>query len=249
MKNRFNCIFAYLIAVLLASISCKKEEIKVYAPEQAAIEFERKAGEYSFRVSGKLRDTIEIPFRVEGYAVDYERKVDFIVVADSTTATDKEYKILGAVVEPGKDEGVLRLEVRNDVGDDFKNVRIYFQVNANDDFKKGVYELQFYTLGITNEFIRPSGWTAWLERYYLGNYSTAYYKFIVEATGETNFPWPRPIPGYNNGKAWSNGGKNAFLALLKDKLKERNKKAGTPLLHDDGLAKGKEVVVGKYYSM
>lgn len=245
-------IFRYISVLMVVSwslISCEKEGIKVYDPDRAAIEFSGKSSAYSFKTTGRTVDTVSIPFNVEGRAVDYERMANFVVVGDSTTATNAEYKVLNAVVEPGKYKGALRVEVRNTVGNDFKEVRVYFQVGSNDNFIPGVLDQQYYIFTITNKLVRPSGWTTWLERYYWGNYSTAYYEFIIEATGETNFPWPDAISDYNDGKAWSNGEKDAFLELVKYKLKKRNADKGELLLHDDGLAKGKEVVVGKYYSM
>ena len=245
-------IFQYmsLLAVVAGGlISCEKEGIKVYDPERAAIEFSGKSSAYSFKTTARTMDTVVIPFQVEGQAVEYERTANFIVVADSTTATAAEYKILGATVAPREYSGKLKIEVRNSVGENFKEVGIYLQTGSNEHFIPGVLARQFYEFTITNELIRPSGWTSWLERYYWGNYSTAYYEFIIGATGETNFPWPNAIPGYNDGKAWTNGEKNAFMELLKYKLKKRNEQAGSPLLHDDGAAKGKEVVIGKYYSL
>lgn len=245
-------IFRYisLLAVFSWSlVSCEKQGIQVYDADRAAIEFRGNSYTYSFKTTGRTVDTVAITFQLEGRAVDYERTAHFIVIADSTTATAAEYKILGATVAPNKYKGALRIEVRNTAGKDFKEVRVYFRTAGNDDFIPGVLAQQYYMFTITNKLVRPSGWSSWLERYYWGNYSTAYYEFIIEATRETNFPWPDAIPGYNNGKAWTDGKMDAFLELVKYKLKKRNESAGKSLLHDDGTAKGKEVVVGKYYNM
>ena len=243
-------IFLYisvLMVVVWSLSSCEKEGIQVYDSGRAAIEFSGKSSAYSFKTTGRTVDTVAITFNVEGRAVDYERTANFIVVADSTTATENEYKILSAIVAPQEYKGTLKIEVRNTAGENFQEVRLYLQTGNNADFIPGVLAQQYYVFTMTNKLVRPSGWDSWLERYYWGNYSTAYYEFIIEATGETNFPWPDAIPGYNGGKAWSNGEKDAFLELLKYKLKKRNEDEGSPLLHDDGIAKGKGVVVGKYY--
>lgn len=245
-------IFRYIILLAVVSwslVACEKEGIKEYDADRAAIEFSSNSGAYSFKTTGKTIDTVGIAFNIEGRAIDIAREADFVVVADSTTATSAEYKILRAVVLPNEYKGTLEVEVRNTAGNDFEEVRVYFRTGSNANFIPGVLAQQSYILTITNNLIRPSGWTTWLERYYWGNYSTAYYEFIIEATGETNFPWPNALSDYNDGKVWTNGEKDAFLGLLKYKLKKRNEKEGKPLLHDDGAAKGKEVVVGKYYSM
>lgn len=77
-------------------------------------------------------------------------------------------------------------------------------------------------LYLTNKLVRPNSWTSWIERYRLGNYSTAYYQFIIEVTGETEFPIQSAIPGYNNGEKWSSAYTEAFIANLKQELKARN---------------------------
>lgn len=248
MKSIFRYISIWFILSGML-LSCEKEGIKVYDPERAAIEFTGRSGAYSFKTTGRTVDSVEILFQVEGRSVDRERTANFVVVADSTTATGNEYKILSATVAPQAYQGILKIEVRNTVGNDFEEVRLYLQTGSNEEFIPGVLAQQFYVFTITNKLVRPSGWTTWLERYYWGNYSTAYYEFIIGATGETNFPWPNAIPDYNDGKVWTNGEKDAFMELLKYKLKKRNEEVGSPLLHDDGTAKGKEVVVGKYYNM
>lgn len=243
-------IFRYISVWVLVSwglVSCEKEGIKVYDPHRAALEFVSKSSAYSFKVTGKSIDTVSIAFKVEGRPVSYEREANILVVGDSTTATAAEYRILGATIAPDEYQGVLKIEVKNSVGKNFEEVRVYLQLGSNDHFIPGVSAQQYYDFSITNKLIRPSGWTTWLERYYWGNYSTAYYEFIIGETGETNFPWPDAIPGYNNGEKWSDGEKDAFLELVRYRLKKRNEAEGSPLLHDDGTAKGKEVVVGKYY--
>lgn len=240
----------YILSCTLFSFlwtACDKEDVMRYNRNRAAIEFKGNSYAYSFKQSSQTIDTVNIPFDLVGYPEDWERNAEFSVIADSTTATSKEYRILDAVLEPGEYTGNLRVEVKNEVGDDFQDVRIYFEIAQGKDFIPGVDTKKNCFLYLTNELVRPASWDSWIERYRLGNYSTAYYQFIIEVTGETEFPIRSAIPGYNNDEMWSTAYTEAFIANLKQELKARNEREQTPLLHDDGTAKGKEVVIGKYY--
>lgn len=234
-----------IIGLLLLFASCDKEDIQRYDRERAAIEFDGSSSAYSFKKTSRSVDTVSIPFSIAGYPEERIRHAEFAVVADSTTATGNEYQLIDAVVAPGAYNGQLRIRVENPSGENFEEVRVYFQLASNEDFIPGVTERSHHVLSLTNELVRPDSWDTWTESYSLGTYSTAYYQFIIEATGMTEFPIHIPVPGINDGKVWDTGQKTAFLEKLKEELKARNKREGKPLLHDDGVAKGQEVVVGK----
>lgn len=241
---------SYILGCALLScfwVACDKEDIMRYDRERAAIEFGRSSYAYSFKQTSRMVDTVEISFDLVGYPENWERNAEFVIIADSTTATSQEFRILDAIVKPGEYTGNLRIEVKNEVGDDFQDVRIYFEVAQGKDFIPGIATRKNCFLYLTNNLVRPGSWDNWIERYRLGNYSTAYYQFIIEVTGETEFPIRSVIPGYNKDEKWSAAYTEAFLANLKKELKARNEREKEVLLHDDGVAEGKEVVVGKYY--
>lgn len=239
------------IFIVLCLLSCEKEGISRYNPERAGIEFDGKEFTYSFKKTGKTVDTLEIPFNIEGPVFEADRTANIIVIPDSTTATAEHYQLLGAIVPAHSFEGKLQIRIENKSGDNFSDVDIYLQTADNDNFVAGVEEYKNYRITITNRLVRPYQWdlNSWKEKYFLGSYSTAYYEFIIEVTGETEFPYPWAVPGYNNDQVWSGGEKDAFLAKLKEELRKRNQRTGKPLLHDDGPCKGLEVVIGKYYNI
>ncbi len=250
MKN----IKKYIIASLTLSffaISCEIDETTLYDAERATVNFNTTLTQYSFLKTQASTDTVDIPIFINGLASDSDRSADFEVIADSTTALSSEYEIASAIIKAGEFEGNLRVKVTRPDGEDFDDRRIYFRVADGTDFKKGIEIYKDSELILTNELTPPELWTptGWKSRYFLGNYSTAYYKFIIQATGETEFPYPWAVAGYNNGEKWNSAQKNAFLAKLKAELKEYNESiAPDVLLHDDGLAEGLPVVVGKYYT-
>ena len=238
-----------IVGLMLAMLaSCDKEDIMRYDRSRAGIEFDEDEVYYSFKTSFKTVDTVDIPFSLVGYTEDWIRHAEFTIVADSTTATTDEYQIIDAIVEPNAYEGNLRVKVENKVGDNFQDARVYFEIADGQDFCPGMDEHKYCALYLTNTLVRPNSWGSWQERYFLGTYSTAYYQFIIEVTGETEFPYPNAIADYNDGEVWNSAYKDAFLANLEKELKARNERVGSPLLHDDGTAAGKEVIIGMYYT-
>ena len=249
-KTFMNRKLSYILSCTLFSllwVACDKEDIMRYDRERAAIEFKGNSYTYSFKQTSQAIDTVDIPFNLVGYPENWERNAEFLVIADSTTATTNEYRIIDAILKPDEYLGYLRVEVKNEKGDNFQDVRIYLEIAQGKDLIPGVDTQKNCFLYLTNKLVRPNSWTSWIERYRLGNYSTAYYQFIIEVTGETEFPIQSAIPGYNNGEKWSSAYTEAFIANLKQELKARNEREKTPLLHDDGTAKDKEIVIGKYY--
>ena len=129
---------SYIIGCTLLSLfwmACDKEDIKRYDRERAAIEFNGNSYTYSFKKTSQKIDTIDIPFDLVGYPENWERNAEFIIIADSTTATSNEYRILDAVLKPGEYSGNLRIEVKNEVGDDFQDARIYFEIARSASLK------------------------------------------------------------------------------------------------------------------
>lgn len=250
MKN----IKIYLIASLFIAcliISCNTEEIQIYDAERATVNFATSLTQYSFSKSQASIDTVDIPIFINGVSVDRDRSADFEIIADSTTASSSEYEIISTFIKAGENEGSLTVKVIRPEGDDFDDKRVYFRIADGDDFKKGIEIYKDSELILTNKLTPPERWTptGWKSRYFVGNYSTAYYKFIIQATGETELPYPWAVEGYNNGEIWNSAQKNAFLVKLTSELKKYNESiAPDVLLHDDGLAAGLPVVVGKYYT-
>lgn len=248
MKNSIIYIYA-LFLVSFLFISCEEEKTMMYDVDRAAINFVGKKGQYSFLVSGVLKDTVGIKIKINGLAKDFDRQADFEVVQDSTTVEESEYRILYSSVEANSLEGELFIELTRPNGETFDDRRLYLRASNSDDFIVGIEDYKDYQLLITNKLTPPINWTpkGWISRYFLGNYSTAYYQFIIDVTGETQIPvWP--IEGYNDGKEWNSAEIDAFEEILKFELKKYNASiAPNKLLHDDGLAKGSPVVIGKFY--
>lgn len=240
-----------LAAALLAATGCKQEDIKSFDKSHPMTEFAATRTEYSFFEGGEVltEKVLAIPFNVVGSPVGHERTARFVVVNDSTTLT--KYELLDAKVPANSWTGTLHVKVGNTMGADpvtgEDRPRLYLRTAAGGDFEEGPGNMRDHDIRLQNTLLKPAEWTNALSNYGgIGEYSTAYYSFIIEATGETHFPIRMPVAGYYNGELWPVGYSAAFLTTLRDKLRERNQREGSPLLHDDGPGKGQEIVVGKY---
>ena len=108
---------SYILSCTLFSlfwVACDKEDIMRYDRERAAIEFKGNSYFYSFKQTSQAIDTVNIPFNLVGYPENWERNAEFLVIADSTTATTNEYRIIDAILKPGEYLGYLRVVVKNE---------------------------------------------------------------------------------------------------------------------------------------
>lgn len=233
---------------------CKQDEIVRFDPDRQMVAFRRSTSAISFTgVAEGENAIVEIPFNVVGNVSDRERRAKFDFIPDSTTVPIDKFTILDAIVPAGELNGVLRVEIARpwEIGDEEeKDLRIWLITANGDDFFAGPEERQ-NRLNVSPRLVMPETWfTAQARAEGLGQFSPAYYAWIIEATGYTEFPMTGPIEGINldqngNPQKWTTYQKRNFLNNLRFLLAERNAEVGSPLLHDYGKGKGQEVVVGK----
>jgi hypothetical protein len=150
----------------------------------------------------------------------------------------------------------------NNQGVDFQPVRIWFRTAQGGDFQAPGQSGPGYNnriLHLTNGLLRPTEWPAsgtGQTNLRLGAYSTAFYAFIIEKTGESRFPFVSAIAGYNlnaNGdpQVWTPSQGWMVLHAISTALEEYNREQesqGLPVLHhDDGHAARLPVIVGELY--
>lgn len=241
-----------LIIITLSTciLSCDEEDLLTFDKELGLVDFESRVRAFSFMDSGQAIDTLSIKFLVHGLVSEIDREAKFTVVGDSTTINNSNFKIISSTVKANEDFGfvMIKLTKPDDIGD--SDLRLYLRVVDNDNFKVGLETNIDCDITISNKLLPPSYWTptGWITRYFLGSYSTAYYKFIIEETGYKDFPYPWVVPGVNNDEKWTYPQKKSFMVLLKSKVDAYNESISPDVfVHDDGLAKGLPVIPGKYY--
>ncbi|WP_195715259.1 DUF4843 domain-containing protein [Ancylomarina sp. 16SWW S1-10-2] len=242
---------ANIFFVMIMICSCDQEETMMYEKDRAALNFSSSLTQYSFLKTGLESDTVSIQFSINGLSTDYIRKANFEIVIDSTTAVEGvDYSIVSTNLLPGELSGELKVKVNQPTDD----MTVYFRVTDGEDFEVGIADRADHKLILTNKLTPPVRWGndargAWKSKHFLGTYSTAYYSFLILTTGETEFPYPWAVPGYNDGVKWAYSYKTQFINKVTDDLRKYNESiAPDVLLHDDGPAIGLPVIVGHYYT-
>lgn len=103
------------------------------------------------------------------------------------------------------------------------------------------YNSRIVEVLFTAKEIQPANWNGYL-RYFWGDYSTRWWQFIKEATERTSIPY---WPGNADKETWwmSDSEFEALQVVVKRALKKYNETHETPLTHNDGPSKGKEVQI------
>ena len=262
---------ASLFALISLTTGCEKQDVLRYDPNRAAIEFlGTGAGTvipsriFTFRdlPLGETEAVLSIPFAIVGFPSSVERHAVVSVVADSTTAESTQYEIISAIVPANAYRGTLSVRVINDRDTAFRDVHIRFRTERGKDFLEASQNapgFNYYILRLTNNLPRPAEWSLNGEgpvNSRLGAYSSAFYAFVIQVTGETRFPFDRAIAGYNldaNGDPQPFSPSRIWVLLytldkaLNEYNEERIEQGLGPFLHDDGHAAGHPVILGQAY--
>lgn len=233
-KIIFSCL-CWLSGFFLLS-GCEKENTLEYE-EIPGVYFDGAIRSYSFyEKPGTLVDTLKLPVLITGQARDYDRAIRLEVVADSNTTADQEmYELLEGSVRKGEYDG-LALVVLKYADTLEKEVRkLNVRIVETEDFKELRLGQNKCVITFSAKIIKPDNWDAWLLYYFGKAYSTAWWKFIMEATGKNSLPY---YPTHKDQEKWWMSG-DELLAnywLVKKALNEYNANPvnNPPLLHDDG---------------
>ena len=238
-----NSLNRLLVLVFLGimSYSCDQEETMIFETD-GSVYFTTSDYSYSFLdYPGKQIDTIKLPVQIFGKTADVDRLVKIELVTDDTskvnTAPEELYSLIGGVVPANEQLGSVSLELKYaDALQDTVYV-FYVRIVPNDDFEDVSYNSRIVEVLFTAKEIQPANL-----RYFWGDYSTCWWKFIKEATDRTSIPY---WPGNADQDTWwmSDSEFEALQVVVKRELKKYNETHETPLTHDDGPSKGKEVQI------
>lgn len=153
---------------------------------------------YSFaiRPDALTSDTVKIPLRIMGAAIDRDRTVNIKVVADSSTALEQQYTLLPTIVPAGSYTTYVPLLVKRTAELKTTEVRLLLEVGESADFKPGVYNSASsasraggsirYPVRINDFLTKPSNWDSFIT-YYFGTYSQVKFKLVIAVTGRSQF--------------------------------------------------------------
>jgi hypothetical protein len=204
MLKKIINLFIPMFLVWLVS-ACKKSELTSYTQPDMIYVYKdfynnnRDSATYSFAIKANnlLTDTVKVPLRIMGNARDKDRTVTIQTIADSTTATSRQFTILPAIVKAGSFTTDIAVLVNRTPEMKTKEVRIQLAIVASADFLPGVPNTTAttnraggatqYLVKINDFLTKPSNWESMLSAYF-GAYSQVKYKFMIDITGRTEFP-------------------------------------------------------------
>lgn len=240
--------YIVLLAALGVStlVGCKKEEI-IYFEEKDSANFwlhEKNHSLFDATTTELPQDTVVLNIAISGKMADRDRFADAVVVADApntpverrlTTATPDQYEILGGVVPAGQLYGIFKVVVKNpeSLATRGSDLRIRINMVKTDDFEVGLKENKYVNLKWSREILRPETWNG-MRFFFTATYSTQVYKIFMEVTGLREFYYYQGLVSEAEGRVM--GRKFA------DRVREISAQQGSPLLHDDGDAKGSPIV-------
>lgn len=231
------CLFIILLTILFGS--CTKDDIMLFN-DDSRVCFDGDKWNFSFIDSENKNETIiNVPIAISGLAAEIDRKVKVVAVLDSnTTAEATSYEIFEGLVKANEYKGLIPIRLNNFSKLDTSFVNLRIKIVENDFFKLGDNKKLKYDLTWTNQLIKPANWY-WLN-WYFGTYSSRYYKFIIEVTGRTQFPYFPKHPDKEKWN-WTPSQVQAYAAKIKDALNKYNLTHAEPLKHDDGEKAGQIV--------
>lgn len=221
---------------------CGSSDIMLYE-QNAAAYFESSAFSYSFLENpAETSHVVKIPVNISGLQVDYDRK--FVVARPEkdtiTTAEEDQYRIGEGVVKANEYSGLVEVELLRDKRLDDSVYTLALEIRPNEDFREVRLNKTTLQLSFTNKVIQPANW-GWLKWYFGEPFSTRWWTFICEATGQTSLPY---FPTNPDTETWWMDVDMiiAYQTIVRLALEEYNAKhPDAPLTHDDGKYAGQKV--------
>ncbi|MGJ1285116.1 DUF4843 domain-containing protein [Sphingobacterium spiritivorum] len=187
------CIIIGLFCLI--NIACQKDKlisfdekpkVYIYKSTQYWVPsfFVKDSVTYSFAVRQENieKDTVFIPLRIMGNAVNRDRKVNYELMNNSLA--DKEsYQLLPAIIKTGKFDGHIPVLVKKTNSIKEKESRLWIKIIASEDFDTGIVNQLTYLIKINNYLSKPITWSD----YRFGKYSNTKYRLIIENTGYISF--------------------------------------------------------------
>jgi len=175
-------IIAYIL-LALGFISCQKDPIRTYAPEDSAVVFRGRTNTFSFKgMTDEYRD-VDIAVNLIGYCADYPREFK-VEAVDSTAVLGRDFTILSSVIEAGAVRGFVRLRVNHlPAGVERQDMKL--KIVPNDNFRAGPPAQQIADVTWSEEYTRPGPdvWRGWY-LFFCHGYSKDYHRLMVSYFGE-----------------------------------------------------------------
>jgi len=197
-----------LFAFLLCIAGCVENKMMEYG-DDSAIYFHWNSGygqqhdsiKHSFFLSNNLtQDTVWVRINAMGKTAPVDRPIAVVQTnADSVNAAIAGTHYLSfdspgikekMVIPANKVQTSIPIVFLNHSSLELEEVRLELEVVENDYFRPGINKWRKFLVTTTAQAVKPSNWgTAWY-RYFGATWGTVKFRFIIEATGYTD--WDNP---------------------------------------------------------
>ncbi len=189
---------------------------------------------YSFKIysSDVTETTLNVIANLTGEAVDKDRTFKLEVVADETNVPADAYQLGSFVLPANAYKATVPVKVQRKVSSldlTKETAKLTLKVVATDDLGVSVGDCSTYKLVWCDYLIQPSSWSN--ISYYIGPFSQARYKFIIDFTGYTDFT---EFNGDYNRIIWFQGYLKSLLRQYNEDPANAGREEGWPYKNDNG---------------
>ncbi len=250
--------FSIVAAVVLILFGCDKREIMLF-DDTSTIYFDGIQTVYTF-VENQDKvlqgyDYVDIKMSISGSLSDVDRPFMVDFVPDDTLHTMEVGMIefVEGVVPANSINGNLKVKINYSalLDDSIYTARV--KILPNEHFPEINLNFGHYTIKFGNMFTQPENWSN-IDNYF-GDYSNSWYKFMLDNTGLSSFPYKyfrgAKHPGISAEEAarWPMSAEEcrAYAAQVRDSLEAyNNRNPLNPLTHLDGESKDLEVTMPNF---
>lgn len=198
MKISRHILYALIVVGIYSATGCSNDPYLYKAPSgsiwlsgDAAQNATAESVVYSFMTDdNKGEDHIlYLVVNLTGKVSDTDRSFNLGVVEEETNVSSSCYELGETVLPAGAQSVKVPVKVKRHISDvDLTKefAKLTFCVKSSDDLTEGIVERNKYTLKWCDYFLKPSSWSRMID-YYIGPFTQARYKFIMDFTGVTTF--------------------------------------------------------------
>lgn len=240
-KLKILSTFCLVVATLTAIESCDNDDYLYRAPSDTiwlsgdgSQEATDDSVFYSFKAYGYdvTEKTLNVVVNLTGEAKSYDRTFNLVADDSMTNVSPEDYSIGSFVLPAGQFKAVVPVKVKRNVTDvdlSRQRARLTLKVVPTDDLGVGVANHQKYSIVWCDYLIKPATWS--VIEFYIGPFSQARYKFIIDFTGYTEFS---EFERNYNKIFWFQGILNQYLDKYNNDPSNKDNPAGWPYLNDNG---------------
>ncbi len=191
---------------------------------------------YSFKIYGSdvTETTLNVVVNLTGEASDKDRTFKLEVVGEDSNVPADAYQLGNFVLPANAYKVKVPVKVKRNVSSldlTKQTAQLTLKVVATDDLGVSVGDGSTYKLVWCDYLIQPKSWS--VIQYYIGPFSQARYKFIIDFTGYTDFS---DFAGDYNRQIWFQGYLKGLLRQYNEDPANAGREEGWPYKNDNGDA-------------